>query len=102
MVQRTGTDLGFHHFEWDENKRLLNIKKHGIDFQDAVRIFFSEILLLQADRSNEERWRAIGILSDRAICIVYTERNGGCRIISARRARTKERRAYYALLGQKP
>lgn len=26
-------------FEWDEEKRLANIEKHGIDFVDAVAIF---------------------------------------------------------------
>ena len=27
-------------FEWDESKRLSNLEKHGIDFKDAIQIFF--------------------------------------------------------------
>ena len=31
--------MQFERFEWDENKRQINIEKHGIDFADAVKIF---------------------------------------------------------------
>ena len=26
-------------FEWDEEKNAANVKKHGIDFEDAIRVF---------------------------------------------------------------
>ena len=26
-------------FEWDEEKNVANVKKHGIDFEDAIRVF---------------------------------------------------------------
>ena len=37
-------------YEWDEQKRLGNVRKHGIDFQDAVRIFEGGTLLMEDDR----------------------------------------------------
>jgi uncharacterized DUF497 family protein len=44
-------------FEWDEAKNQQNIAKHGIDFQDAQRIFEKPFLIsLDARREyGEER-----------------------------------------------
>lgn len=81
-------------FEWDEGKNESNIAKHGIDFEDAVGIFASPVLEYRSDREGEARWVAIGALSGREIAVVYTLRDSRYRIISARRARTSERRAY--------
>ena len=30
-------------FEWDEQKRLVNLQRHGIDFVDAERIFENDL-----------------------------------------------------------
>jgi uncharacterized DUF497 family protein len=27
-------------FEWDADKNRLNIEKHGIDFEDAIEVFY--------------------------------------------------------------
>jgi uncharacterized DUF497 family protein len=85
-------------FEWDELKCETNVQKHGIDFRDAASVFRAEVLLGRSDREGEMRWTAIGLLAGREICVVFTERENVCRIISARRARKNERRAYRALL----
>jgi uncharacterized DUF497 family protein len=37
-------------FEWDENKRLVNLRKHGIDFADARKVFESERVNFIDDR----------------------------------------------------
>lgn len=37
-------------FEWDENKNLINIKKHGISFERAVNVFYSKHLTLKSDK----------------------------------------------------
>ena len=43
-------------FEWDENKRSSTLKKHGIDFLDATRIFDGRpVLHAPSDRPGEER-----------------------------------------------
>lgn len=82
-------------FEWDESKAAANLEKHGIDFQGAVRIFEAgSILRVGSPRGGEERWKAIGIVEGVALAVVYVWRGERRRIISARRARRNERRAY--------
>ena len=83
-------------FEWDEAKNEANMSKHGIDFDDAIGIFNHRVLEHEDRRRDygELRTRVIGILGGRELVIVYTMRGEVRRIISARRARRDERRAY--------
>jgi uncharacterized DUF497 family protein len=81
-------------FEWDERKNLLNRAKHGVDFEDAVEVFYGPIIFRQSNRNNEERWIAIGSLENRLIAVIFTRRTDVIRIISARRARKNEEREY--------
>ena len=82
-------------FEWNESKAAINRRKHGIDFDDAVRIFYGPCLLRPSDRDTEERWLAIGETEGRIIAVAFTWRGDTLRIISARHARRNERRAYH-------
>lgn len=77
-------------FEWDEAKNAANIAKHGIDFDDAIRLFasFTEV---RSPYPHEVRWLATGWLDDGWLTVVYAWRGGKRRIISARRARRIER-----------
>ncbi|MDP9349554.1 MAG: BrnT family toxin [Gemmatimonadota bacterium] len=84
-------------FEWDPAKSEANLIKHGIDFAGAARVFDGPVLEERSDRGDEERRKAVGLLAGREITVIYTLREGRCRIISARRARRNERRAYRAL-----
>ncbi len=81
-------------FQWDAKKNALNLKKHGIDFDEAVEVFYQPHLLRRSDRNKEERWIAIGETDARLIAVVFTWRDEEIRIISARRAREDEERAY--------
>ncbi len=81
--------------EWDEAKAAGNRRKHGIDFDDALEVFYGTGLLRRSDRKGEERWLAIGETEGRVVTVVFTWRGDTLRIISARRARKNERRAYY-------
>ena len=84
-------------FEWDSDKASINLKKHGIDFRDAVRVFddINRIELYDDAHSEyEERYNTIGMVDD-IIFVVYTERRERTRIISARPATRLERRLYY-------
>ncbi len=83
--------------EWDENKDKSNQKKHKISFEDASDIFNdSERLIYGQDRNGEKRYLTIGKAYEAIISLVYTIRNLSIRIISARRAKKEERRAYLA------
>ena len=83
-------------YEWDEQKRLGNVRKHRIDFQDAVRIFEGGTLLMEDDRLDygERRFVSLGLLQGRVIVVVHVEQTGVTRIISARKATKYEQRIY--------
>lgn len=90
-------------FEWDDQKRGLNLAKHGIDFDSAIEVFYGPIILRRSNRNNEERWTALGHSDNRLIVVVFTQRADVIRIISARRARKNEERAYRnAKMGRSP
>jgi hypothetical protein len=90
-------------FDWDKRKSKSNLDKHGIDFDDAIEIFYGPVILRRSDRNNEERWIAIGFLENRFIAVVFTRRVDAFRIISARRARKNEEREYRnAKMGRPP
>jgi hypothetical protein len=81
-------------FEWDEEKSQTNLIKHGITFDDASDIFYGPVVIRGSSRNNEERWLAIGKSHDRIVSVIFTHRNDLIRIISARRPRRDEKRAY--------
>src|SRR5438270_12114694 len=85
-------------FEWDEAKRRANIVKHGIDFVDAVAMFDGPFIEAEDRRRDygERRMLATGGLSGQLLRVVYARRGDRLRIISVRKARRNERRAYYA------
>lgn len=88
-------------FEWDEEKRLSNIEKHKIDFERALEIFDGRpVLRRESQRDDEQRFLTIGPLDGRFVAVVWTPRNGTVRIISARRARDGERKAYDQTFGE--
>ncbi len=88
-------------FEWGENKARANRRKHGIEFEEALIVFFDDHVLIEQDRfvDDEERWTAIGSIGGAVILVVaHAVREEGIdevvRIISARKADAKERRHY--------
>ena len=85
------------HFEWDDKKNKINIKKHGVDFNDAILVFNDEYRLEDLDEEHsdyEERWQIIGMV-DNVLFVIYTEREDVKRIISARHAEKAEEDRYY-------
>jgi len=85
---------GVRDFEWDEAKSKVNLAKHCLDFDEAKEVFYDQITLRRSDRNNEERWIAVGLSHGRIVAVIFTRRNDCIRIISARRARNNEERAY--------
>jgi len=87
------------HFEWDENKRLSNLIKHGIDFADATAVFSDERRISRVDQRNdygEIRIKTIGKMQEKLVAaVIHTDRNNNLRLISARSANKTERKQYY-------
>ena len=87
-------------FEWDEKKGQINIQKHGINFEDAKTIF-EDLRITAVDTRHsygEIRKISLGTIHGRICVVVYTERKGVIRIISARKANQRERRRYHEFI----
>lgn len=84
-------------FEWDENKRLANLQKHGIDFADVWLIFDYDVASDFDNRFDydEIRYLTLGLLRGEVIVVAHTENNEIFRIISARKAEKYEQEIYF-------
>ena len=73
-------------FEWDEEKNLVNQRKHAISFEEASTIFDGPVLSLEDEgHQSEVRERSYGLLGGLVVvCVVHTDRDGATRVISAR------------------
>ncbi len=87
-------------FEWDENKNLTNYQKHGVWFEEAQTLWADELSreFFDPEHSEEEdRFIRVGhSTSSRLLLVVFCEREDGnkIRIVSARKATTKEQEKY--------
>ncbi len=89
-------------FNWDEEKRRANRRKHGIDFEEAKTAFDDPLAVSIIDDEHsiaEERWLTIGMSSQGQLLVVahtYLQINGeeSMRIINARRPTMPERKKY--------
>lgn len=82
---------------WDETKRQINLRKHGLDFALAGVVLDSRYRLdIPVVRGAEPRLLSIsyamGFLA--VLTVVHVARDGLCRVISFRRASREEREAY--------
>lgn len=84
-------------FEWDEDKRISNIAKHGFDFIGIDLVFEGEIVTVLDDRFDygEERFVTFGMFNGRVVAVAHTETDMMIRIISVRKATTNEEENYY-------
>jgi uncharacterized protein len=84
-------------FEWDEDKRLSNVGKHGLDFIEINIVFEGETVTIFDDRFDygENRFVTFGLLDGRGLAIGHTETDTVIRIISVRKATKNEEINYY-------
>ena len=77
-------------------KALSNLKKHGIDFADAISVLEDErAVTIPDDHPDEERFVTIGMDAlGRILVVIFTWRQNRIRIISARKATVKEINQY--------
>jgi hypothetical protein len=86
---------------WDETKRKANLKKHGLNFADAEKVFVGPMVLFEDNRENygEQRMIGIGLLDCLVVLIVHVEDDETIRIISMRKADTDEIDLFYKNAG---
>ena len=87
-------------FEWDEAKRRSNLRRHGLDFRDAHRVFAGLTFTYEDDRFDypEQRYVTLGFLGGAVVSIVHTESPTLIRIISLRRATRREEALLHDIL----
>lgn len=87
-------------FEWDENKRLANLAKHRLDFLAVPLVFDGRAFITtKSSYPIETRYITTAIVNEKFYTVVWTWRDDIKRIISFRRARNGEERAYCQIHG---
>ena len=87
-------------FEWASQKAGANLQKHGVSFEEAKSVFYDENAKLISDpdhSEDEDRFVLLGIshsLRIILVCHCYRSEGNVIRIISARKATSKESKAY--------
>ena len=87
-------------FNWDADKGLSNIEKHGISFKEAATVFGDDRAVVLDDEGHsqdEERFKIIGLsgkLRLLMVCHCYRDDDSVIRIISARKATKQEQTQY--------
>ena len=82
--------------EFDATKRDTTLDTRGLDMARAGEVFAGAALTVEDDREDygEDRFITIGFLDERMVILVWTPRNGACRIISMRKANEREQALY--------
>jgi uncharacterized DUF497 family protein len=70
------------------------VKHGGVDFSDMEAFEWETAVIGSSHRHGEARYVALGYIGDRLHYAVYAMRGGKCRIISLRRANSREERRY--------
>jgi uncharacterized DUF497 family protein len=85
-------------FEWNDQKALENLEKHGVSFGEATEVFYDPNAIEDYDishSSEEVRFVIIGMSSRRLLFVVYAERDADLvRIVSARKANKAQQNLY--------
>ena len=84
-------------FTWADAKRAANLRKHGLDFVDAPLVFESVTFTFEDDRYSydEQRFVTLGLLAGIPVSVVHTESDHEIRIISFRKATSREAQIYF-------
>ena len=82
-------------YEWDASKRIETQETRGIDFAEIFDFDWNTSVSWASDRYDEERRASLGMIGNRLYHVVWTMRGENTRIISLRKANTREERIYY-------
>ena len=85
-------------FEWDADKAASNLKKHRVPFEEAVTAFYDPLAATFDDpEHSQEESRLITVgysAQDRLLVVCHVEGRGTVRLMSARRATSRERKRH--------
>jgi len=85
-------------YDWDKNKAVANLSKHGVSFEEAKTVFDDPLYVDFYDPDHSFGEHPFILLGEsalgRLLLVSYMERNNGIRLISAREAALSERKAY--------
>lgn len=85
-------------FVWNPKKAASNLKKHGVDFDEAASVFLDTLSATGADPDHSEgerRWLTFGVSGKgRFLVVSHTDEGESVRLISAREGTRKERKLY--------
>ena len=83
-------------FKWDPAKAQANLRKHGVDFADAVGVLEDPAAVtIDDDATGEKRFVSVGTdFIGRLLVVCWTRRGEDIRLISVRPATRAERRQY--------
>ena len=87
-------------FTWHEPKRVANLKKHGVDFVCAERVFEGPTFTFEDTREDyrERRWVTLGLSGLKVVVLVHTETEDEIHVISMREADNDEQLLFFANL----
>jgi uncharacterized protein len=91
-------------FEWNALKAESNLRKHGVSFAEATKLFTSGLPFVElydaSHSGDEDRFIAIGVVRRGLIVVAVVSREDDeiIRIISARPATRRERRLFFATM----
>lgn len=81
-------------YDWDETKRIANFEKHHLDFAAVANLDWDNATLVRSNRHGETRFMAFGYIENRLYAVVYARRGAVRRIISFRKANSREEHRY--------
>jgi len=86
-------------FEYNRDKSNINKQKHGIDFQEAQKLWKDPYAfeLPSPQSEDEERFLVLGKIDSKNYTAIITYRDKNIRIISVRRSREKEKKLYESI-----
>jgi len=91
-------------YEYDPEKAAANLHKHKVSFSEAASVFLDPLAITFSDPDHsdvEDREITIGVSSkQRVLFVSHCERGSQLRIISARKATSKERWQYEQRIGE--
>jgi len=96
--------MGELRFSWDARKAQVNLRKHGVSFEEAETVFLDEHGLLIDDpdlTTDEQRFLLLGLSAVARVLVVchrVRDRGDNMRMISARRADKQEQGQYWERL----